>query len=325
MNIPVHSLMFTRALESMMDSKVATIVEEGGLRNFVPRPMERNVHYLPSGPTQDTELYASLACSLSTSNTSRKLLSDATTIKRELGTWCSDAYWTFALSDRIINQIEYKHSHSLGSGKKHQKSPNVVENEVQNLQAAKKIVDVSEARSNIPSRDQLSNKVETLKNVLDELFQSRVGMRCLVFVERRNMARLLHLLFSRIGAPGLRPGCLTGCRSHTESGFNATFRSQLLTIKDFREGRINCLVHLKNFPISASGLMCKQFSTSVAEEGLDIPECSYVIRSVASPAAMLLLTFFRFDPCLSAIKYIQSLGRARSPNSKVCRFPQLFY
>ena len=63
-----------------------------------------------------------------------------------------------------------------------------------------------------------------------------------------------------------------------------TFREQILALRKFREGSINCL-----------------FATPVAEEGLDIPQCDLIIR---------------FDLFNSMIQYIQSKGRARQANSR---------
>lgn len=61
------------------------------------------------------------------------------------------------------------------------------------------------------------------------------------------------------------------------------FRQQVLTLVKFRKGDYNCL-----------------FATSVAEEGLDVPDCNLVIR---------------FDLYTTLIQHIQSRGRARLPNS----------
>lgn len=47
---------------------------------------------------------------------------------------------------------------------------------------------------------------------------------------------------------------------------------------------------------------CFQFATSVAEEGLDIPDCNLVVR---------------FDLYHTLIQYVQSRGRARHSDSTV--------
>jgi endoribonuclease Dicer len=75
-----------------------------------------------------------------------------------------------------------------------------------------------------------------------------------------------------------------GTRSGDAGDMNVSFRQQVLTMMNFRKGRLNCL-----------------FATSVAEEGLDIPDCNLVIR---------------FDLYATLIQYIQSRGRARHTNSR---------
>lgn len=66
-----------------------------------------------------------------------------------------------------------------------------------------------------------------------------------------------------------------------------SYKDQKLAIYKFKKGETNCL-----------------FATSVAEEGLDIPDCNIVIR---------------YDLYRSMIQYIQSRGRARHVNSEYIR------
>src|SRR5512140_440274 len=71
-----------------------------------------------------------------------------------------------------------------------------------------------------------------------------------------------------------------------------SFRDQVVTILKFRRGELNCL-----------------FATTVAEEGLDIPDCNVIIR---------------FDLYNTLIQYIQSRGRARQSGSEYIHMVEKF-
>lgn len=75
-----------------------------------------------------------------------------------------------------------------------------------------------------------------------------------------------------------------GASSGDAGDLRISFHEQALTLLNFRKGAVNCLI-----------------ATSVAEEGLDIPDCNLVIR---------------FDLYSTLIQYIQSRGRARQANSR---------
>jgi len=132
----------------------------------------------------------------------------------------------------------------------------------------------------------ISSKVVVLIRYLRERFERPTDDKCIVFVDQRYTARLLAklLLQPNIGTPHLRVGTLVGTRSGDAGDLNQSFRDQVLAMTSFRKGAINCL-----------------FATSVAEEGLDVPDCNLIIR---------------FDLYTTLIQYIQSRGRARHVNSR---------
>ncbi|KAM6478310.1 hypothetical protein HDV62DRAFT_400793 [Trichoderma sp. SZMC 28011] len=110
---------------------------------------------------------------------------------------------------------------------------------------------------------ELSSKAKTLYEVLEDAFY----------------------LFEQPGMqiPGVKAAYMIGAHSSTASAAYMSYRDQIVSLQKFRRGETNCL-----------------FATSVAEEGIDIPDCDVIIR---------------FDLYKSAIQYIQSKGRARQKSS----------
>ncbi|NXM80084.1 DHX58 helicase, partial [Oenanthe oenanthe] len=124
-----------------------------------------------------------------------------------------------------------------------------------------------------------------LEEILREHFQPLGTSRGIVFTKTRQSA---HSLFSWLQTTAtlhgqhIRAAVLTGA-GYSNQTRHMTQNEQQNVIKQFREGVLNLL-----------------FSTSVAEEGLDIPECNIVVR---------------YGLMTNEISMMQARGRARAENS----------
>ncbi|KFO72143.1 putative ATP-dependent RNA helicase DHX58, partial [Cuculus canorus] len=124
-----------------------------------------------------------------------------------------------------------------------------------------------------------------LEEILQEHFQPLGTSRGIVFTKTRQSAHsLLSWLQDTATLCGqhIRPAVLTGA-GYSNQAKHMTQNEQQGVIKLFREGALNLL-----------------FSTSVAEEGLDIPECNIVVR---------------YGLMTNEIAMMQARGRARAENS----------
>ncbi|XP_071433295.1 ATP-dependent RNA helicase DHX58 isoform X2 [Pithys albifrons albifrons] len=100
-----------------------------------------------------------------------------------------------------------------------------------------------------------------LEEILREHFQPLGTSRGIVFTKTRQSAHsLLSWLQGTATLHGIRAAVLTGA-GYSNQTRHMTQNEQQDVIKQFRRGALNLL-----------------FSTSVAEEGLDIPECNVVVR-----------------------------------------------
>ncbi|XP_060101683.1 ATP-dependent RNA helicase DHX58 [Heteronotia binoei] len=128
-------------------------------------------------------------------------------------------------------------------------------------------------------------KLEKLQQVLQDQFQADRDSRGIVFVRTRQGAHsLLQWVNDNVDLQrqGIMAAVLTGAGFSNQTK-HMTQHAQQDVIQKFRKGPLNLL-----------------FSTSVAEEGLDIPECNIVVR---------------YGLMTNEIAMMQARGRARAPNS----------
>ncbi|XP_061494720.1 ATP-dependent RNA helicase DHX58 isoform X2 [Rhineura floridana] len=124
-----------------------------------------------------------------------------------------------------------------------------------------------------------------LQKVLQDQFQELKSSQGIVFTRTRQSAHCLHQWVQGnqvLNDLGIKAAVLTGAGFSSQTK-HMTQQEQQDVIHKFRKGALNLL-----------------FSTSVAEEGLDIAECNIVVR---------------YGLMTNEISMMQARGRARAPNS----------
>lgn len=284
---PVDALVDVRKaaveLEGMLDSVIATTADPDSLRRTIGKPKDEIVvHYNPLFAQTITTLTFKVKSLLGSNKVFSKAFIFAESASRELGTWFVDRMWQLFLEDEEALKLEVKTERAFTQ---EMASPEVVGRQKSAVQAARELVATHNFSD--PEDTILSSKFKKLVEILREQFKDK-KMRCIVFVERRWTAKLLADFFERereyINIKELKVASLMGSNTSDVSwSSQASFREQIKTIIQFKKGEANCI-----------------FATSVAEEGLDIPDCNLIIR---------------FDLCKTMIQYIQSRGRARQAES----------
>ncbi|KAL4890197.1 ATP-dependent helicase dcl1 [Aspergillus ambiguus] len=267
-------------LENLLDSKIATTTNLTILRQVISRPTEEVWIYDKLKPPFTTDLYKIMESRFADISDLEPVFRFARYASSELGRWCADRVWMSALADDVLPKLEGSISKRARtkmdpvSGNEHR--------DITQVKQANELV-MSRQRDDPTAREDLSSKVQLLWDNIRKFFGREADTKCIIFTQKRYTAKVLFDLFMELSVPGLRPGVLIGVRSSDRIGMNVTFRQQILTMVKFRAGDINCL-----------------FATSVAEEGLDIPDCNLVVR---------------FDLYETLIQYVQSRGRARHSKS----------
>lgn len=265
-------------LETLLDSRIATTGDLALLRNFVNKPIEEEWVYDKLPPPFETDLHSTLKSKYGDMPILEGAFRFASVASSELGAWCADQVWALALADEVLPKLE-------GSiGKVTDSDPQNSEKaseEIKRIQEANQLVKEYTANQIFQPSD-LSPKVELLMRKLQEQFAKSSDTKCIVFTQRRNTAKVLLQLCEKLQIPNLRPEILVGVRKGDAVGMNSTFRGQFLVLVKFRKSEVNCLVSFHTEPSKMCSLWRKsnhsQFATSVAEEGLDIPDCNLVVR-----------------------------------------------
>ncbi|EPS32555.1 hypothetical protein PDE_07515 [Penicillium oxalicum 114-2] len=267
-------------LEMLLNSKIATTADLTGLRQVVSKPIEETWTYSKLEPPFATKLYTQLEQSFGKVKSLEPAFRFAWTASSELGEWCADQIWSQALREDVIPYLQSNtgaHSAQVSCDQ----TQTQTEEELLNAKKAYEMVQ-NYALHHPLAPGQLSSKVQLLVDRLALYFSESSERKCIVFTDRRNTAKALMHLCERLAIKNLRPGILIGSRKSDITG-NVTFRYQFEVRGQFQDGTVNCL-----------------FATAVAEEGLDIPDCNFVVR---------------FDLYGTLIQYIQSRGRARHMKS----------
>ncbi|KAG2025570.1 hypothetical protein GB937_002826 [Aspergillus fischeri] len=264
-------------LETLLDSRIATTSKITLLREVVSRPIEKVWAYNRLESPFATELYKLMDTRYGNIKVLEGVYRFAWHASSELGKWCSDRAWWHALADDVLPKLEGNISKLVESNTLNAEHGAVFKDIIRIREASETVKNYSFADPELPG--ELSPKVQLLRMELSKHFSDTTGTKCIVFTQKRYTAKILNELFTVLNIPHLRPGVLIGVRPGDIGGMNVTFRQQFLALVKFRTGEINCL-----------------FATSVAEEGLDIPDCNLVVR---------------FDLYRTLIQYVQSRGRAR--------------
>jgi endoribonuclease Dicer len=270
-------------LEKMLCSKIVTVSEETLAANNISRPTEHVALYDRLQIEFETPFHNKVKWQYGNVKAFRKFFVTSKRIASELGRWASDMYWSFAFADEQARKLQQREEFQYNRLNGSHVNVEELDGKIQRLKDAALLVQGHDFGTPSLGIVDLSAKVMKLHEWLNMYYERSDEPRCIVFVEQRQTARLLKLIFDHVGGPNLRCDVLVGVNSRAGE-HNVSLRNQILTVSKFRRGELNCM-----------------FATSVAEEGLDIPQCNLVVR---------------FDLYRTMIAYVQSRGRARHRNSK---------
>ncbi|EXJ84715.1 hypothetical protein A1O3_05385 [Capronia epimyces CBS 606.96] len=268
-------------LESMLQSKIAT-THDLSVFDFAPRPRDEIWTFPPLLGEFDTDLHAQLRPLCGFVEDLKQHFDFSRAASGQLGSWAANRVWKHALptseygATGIITKLERSSAYIQGTDNDSREAA---------LKSVREAIAVIQKHDFsylcLDKHQELSSKVKCLYDRLKQCYSMFPTTRAIVFVEQRLTAFVLYDLFEMLNLPNLRPGVLVG--RGQRGGESNSWKNQEAALEDFRTGIINIM-----------------FATSVAEEGIDIPQCNLVVR---------------FDLYKTPIQYMQSRGRARMKGS----------
>ena len=270
-----------KELESILHCRIATASDLSLLRFVTSHPEEMVWVYEQLDPRCDTSLTKELNDRFCHVSALTKYFQRSRTARSELGNWSADQVWRTCLQGDAARKMERRLERLLNEEHRLVLLP---EAEIRQIRMARDIIEQWPTTILSKELNSISSKVLKLLRHLNEIYKTPTDTKCIIFVTQRYTACALQNILTQLCTENLRLGLLMGTRAGEIENGGLSVRDQLLTISKFRKGDLNCLL-----------------ATSVAEEGLDIPDCNYVIR---------------FDLYATMIQYVQSRGRARHRQSK---------
>ncbi|CAO3669359.1 unnamed protein product [Rhizopus stolonifer] len=278
---PMHSKSSVESsviqLERNMNSRVYTAASANQLNVANNPTKEITLLYMPSPRYEETSMTKRIREKIGAISRYKRCFVITKDILYQLGPWSCDIMWKTMLTDlerRMARQTQDLEREAL------------IDEDLA-LKETHELIDTIESprNPNIHDITQFSPKIAKLIQVVSFLVDNFEQFCGIIFVERRHTAIALQKLIDSLDSLSkIRCGILIGHGSSDEGDVQMTFKEQNKVIQKFRSGQLNILI-----------------ATNVAEEGLDIQPCNFVIR---------------FDFFNTLIAYIQSRGRARCKDSK---------
>ncbi|KAF1798735.1 dsRNA-specific ribonuclease III dicer [Mucor lusitanicus] len=305
---PIHTsskkvLESISTLETSLQSIVYTAKSTQELASAVKKPFETELFYsmdvindVPPSPVHAARDYIrreryqrSILTTLITNKINQvtgfqQCLNAIIYISNNLGPWCSDRLWK-----SILYKANTKGLFTPTLYTPEQKLSNEDQQLLQEAYELCSITDNNTTEPDLTNERQFTPKARVLVDCLKDILANdanKQGFCGIIFVDRRHTAVAIKILIESISVfkEDIRCDVLIGHGVKSGGDLQMKYTKQNEVIAKFRAGELNLLI-----------------ATNVAEEGLDIQACNYVIR---------------FDLFKTVIAYIQSRGRARRKDSK---------